>query len=193
MTRILYRVEPGDQYQCTAVGQSGQCPYMSMEGLVKNGKLEDTDYVFHEVKTCPRHNGNATAEKLRKRNVDMYRLHQWQERITELAEHEHVKTLRNEVGILRLLIEQTMSQCKDTNDLMMYSSRISLMLGQCEKLVRSCERLEDRAGVMLDKAAAIAFAHRIVEVVAEEVTDPDVIDNISQRVIEALNEVTQNE
>lgn len=191
--RTLHRVDPGDQYQCTSVGAGGQCCYMSMKGLVETGKMEDPEYIFREVLTCPRHNGNASANRIRKQRVDMYRLHQWQERINELAEHEEVKTLRSEVGILRLLIEQTMSQCKDTNDLMMYSSRISMMLGQCEKLVRSCERLEDRAGIMLDKAAAIAFAHKIVEIVAQEVTDPDVIDTISQRVITALGEVTNGD
>ena len=175
MQKKMFRVEIDSPYRCQGAGKlgQGQCEFMSVKGMVAEGHLELTDpTVADNSYNCPGHGGMACITSEKKARTKQYRLQVWQERIDEFAESEDVKSLRSEIGILRMLIETTLSQCKNPQELLIYSQRLSDLIIKCEKLVRSCDRLESNMGMLLDRSSALSFAAKVVEIISKHVPDP---------------------
>lgn len=160
------RCEPDDPNRCQSTGQHGQCTYKAEEGK----------------QYCPRHLAcTRTAE--RKNKVRQYNLTKWQNRVEQFADHESVKSLRDEIGIVRMMLENVLNQCKDEHDLMLQSNIISNLASQIEKLVSSCHKLEESTGLLLDKNAALALGEKIVNVISIHVQDADSIEKIANDII----------
>lgn len=164
------RSEPDDPNRCQSGGKQGQCPYLA---------VANSTY-------CARHTGHQQQKSENEKQKNMYRLAKWQARVAEFAADDNVKSLREEIGIVRMLMEETVVRCNDSNDLLMYSSKISDLATRLEKLVTSCHRLEASTGMLLDKSAAIHLASVIVTIIAEYVTDADAIDKISNEIVLAI-------
>jgi hypothetical protein len=126
----------------------------------------------------------ATAQANKARRI--YQLSKWQSRVGELADHEQVKGLREEIGILRLLMEEILGVCHDSTTLLMYSNRLSDLATRIEKLVSSCHRLEQSSGLLLDKSAALNIGAQIVEIVSRYVSNEDALDAIGQGIVDAI-------
>lgn len=165
------RVEdPADPRRCQAVHKNGQCLYVAME----------------HSNFCPMHGGNKAGEALRKNIKRQYDLAKWQNRMEEFADHDQVKSLREEIGLLRVMLETIVQQCKDANQLILWSSKIADLVMKVEKLVVSCNRLEANMGLLLDKSAALHLAGQMVEIIGKHITDPDAIDGISNEIALAI-------
>lgn len=154
--------------RCESVVKSGPCPYM---------KVENSNF-------CPMHQGRSAFEA-RKKEGRNYRLAKWQARVNEFADNDQVKSLREEIGIVRMMLEETLNQCNDSTDLLLYSHKISQLVAQIEKLVVSCDKLENRMGLLLSKASVIQLASTYVNIITEHVEDPDIIDIIGTKMLEA--------
>lgn len=188
-TQKLIRCEPGDPNQCQGSGKGGQCEYLSIKGMVEGGHFAEGEFdesLVAEVTNCPRHGGWKQIESAQAKRVHAYRLQQWQERLDEFAEDEEVKSLRGEIGIARLVLEQILNRCQDHQQLLLYSQKIGQLVGQIERLVRACERIERSSSMMLDRSSALSFASKVVEVISRHVDDAEVIDRISAEIIDAL-------
>lgn len=164
------RVEADDPRRCQGIYRNGQCPYKAVEGGTN----------------CPMHAGPSQATAKSEQNKRIYRLSKWQNRVGELADHEQVKGLREEIGVLRVLLEETMSLCHDSTTLLMYSNRISDLATRIEKLVNSCHRLEQSSGLLLDKSAALNIGAQIVEIVSRYVSNEEALDSIGQGIVDAI-------
>lgn len=164
------KVEADDPKRCQSGGRTGQCPYARIEG---------SEY-------CVRHAGPNAKQKTVEKAKNAYRLSKWQGRVNEFAEDSEVKSLRGEIGITRMLLEEIVNQCTDTTSLMMYSGKIADLVTRIEKLVSACHRLEERTGMLLDKGAALHLAGVIVEIIAEFVSDEEAIDNISNQIVASI-------
>lgn len=168
----LEHCEPGDPDQCQSQGANGQCLYRH---------APDSKY-------CPRH-AQASERCAEKKLLNQYRLQIWQQRMEEFSESPDVKSLRCEIGILRILLENKMTQCQTPQQLLLHSQSIADMLVKMEKLVSSCDRLESRMGMMLDKSAALTLAGQIVEIITSHIDNPEVVDKISNEIITALAKI----
>lgn len=161
------KCEADDPGRCQSAGGFGQCPFLSVNGTTH----------------CPRHGGTKGIENKVK---SMYRLMQWQGRVDEFAGEEGIKSLRDEIGITRMMLEAIVQKCSDGNDMVMQSSKISSMVMSIEKLVSSCHRLEASSGQLLDKSSAINLASQIVVIIGNHIEDADVIDRISADIVLAI-------
>lgn len=170
----LIRVEEDASDRCQSGGKGGQCPYQVIEG----------------TKYCGRHGGNKQLQREEKVRIRQYRLQVWQERLAEFSESSDVKSLRDEIGILRLVMEATLNQCEDSQALLLHSHKISDLATKIEKIVVSCDRIEKTMGLLLDKAAALTLANKIVEIISDNISDPIVVDKISGGIITALGSLT---
>lgn len=164
------RVADDSPERCQGKYERGQCPYKQVKG---------SNY-------CPMHGGHAAVNAQKKENEKMYRLAKWRDRMSDFADSEKVKGLREEIGILRIVMEEVVNKCNDANDILMFSSKISDLAMKIEKLVSSCHRLEASTGMLLDKQAALHLASVIVKIISEYVTDEDLIDKISNDIIGAI-------
>lgn len=155
--------------RCIATVKSGQCPYCKEGG---------TDY-------CPMHGANKGIIKANGEVQRNYRLTRWKDRVGQLADNDQIKSLREEIGILRMIMEEILNKCEDSTDLLMASHRISDVAMKIEKLVISCDKLESRMGQLLSKTAIVQLAGTYVQIINNHVNDPEIIEQISEEMLDA--------
>lgn len=166
---ILQTCEPEDPRRCQAVTGKGQCKFLSLEGNT----------------VCRIHvSSHARAEN--KKHAEVYQLTKWRDRLSRLTDESGIKSLRDEIGILRMTLESVVQKCQTDEDLIINATQIGDLVSRVEKLVISCARLEKQTGMMLDKTTALQIAGNIVSIIGEHVTDPIIIDNISDAIIEKV-------
>ena len=156
--------------RCEGTSQStGQCPFLKVNG---------SNY-------CPRHGGNVALQTQEKEKLRNYRLTKWKSRVGEFADSDGSKSLREEMGILRMILEEMLNRCTDTADLLLYSHRAADLVMRIEKLVVSCDKMEGKMGLLLSKESVLQLATEFVEIINKHVTDMDVIDVISMEMMQA--------
>lgn len=169
-------VEPDSPDRCQANTATGQCIY------------EHAPFSQY----CARHSGHAGQKAEDAKNLKMYRLGKWQNRMAEFADDPKVKGLREEIGVLRIVLEEVMQMIKTPSEILLYASKISDIVTKIEKLVTSCHRIEASTGMLLDKGAAIQLAATMVEIISRYVTDETAVDNISNEIILTIAKIKSN-
>lgn len=159
-----------DPERCENVDGHGQCRY-------KRAKPS----AF-----CPRHGGNQALAAQEKEKIRNYQLGKWRTRVNQFADNPEVKSLREEIGILRMMLETVLGKCQDENDLLIYCGKIQELVGQIQKVVAECHRLEERTGVLLDKQTILTLADTIVKIIADHVVDPDILEMVGAKMVDVV-------
>lgn len=160
-------VEVDSPDRCGASIGKGQCRYKKCEG---------SDY-------CPMHGGNKSVQATQARVMRQYQLGKWQGTVDAFADDDEVKSLRGEIGILRMLLQEIVLKCKDSGQLVMYAGKISELILKLERLVVSCNRLETQLGLSLDKGKVLELGAQFVEIISKYVTDEDTLSSIGDDII----------
>ena len=165
------RVEENDPRRCQAVSANGQCSIKAIDGNIY----------------CPVHAGNS-IRKAERQSLKNYRITQFNARLQELGNSDGIKSLRDEIGILRLLLEERWNSCQNPNDLIINSGPIKELVSAISDIVSKCHKLEGSMGMLVDKSAIIQFAGRVVKIIGEDITNEEVLDRISSKIIKAITE-----
>lgn len=171
------RVEPDDPSRCQGVGTNGQCPFQAMK-----------DSAF-----CPRHGGNRSVEKKRKENRRLYKLAQWQTQYEAAVDHPDIKSLRDEIGIMRMMLQERFTMAKTPQELIMMSGSVSEMVTKIGKLVYSCHRIEKELGQLLDKNQASQLAQEMVTVIGRYIDDADILAFIAEDMLGIIDRLSNTE
>src|SRR6266576_3698583 len=94
---------PADPNRCQAVFNEGQC----RNKAIFNGM-------------CQMHGANIHLTQERKKEARLYLSAMWKDRIGDQANHPKLKTLCEEVGILRMTLDKTLDSCKDDKELLLH-------------------------------------------------------------------------
>ena len=168
---------PDDPRRCQAVNSQGQCRNLG----IKNG---DT---YHP--NCLAHGGNKQVAKEKAEGLRNYRLTKWNAKVQRFGNRPEIKSLRDEIGILRLIMEERLNKCGDAQDLILQSAPISDLVMKIEKVVASCHKLEGSMGQLLDKQAILQFAQTVIGIVATELEgSEDKIERIADKILESLSD-----
>lgn len=172
------RVEyPEDPRRCQKVlRRSGQCVMVAVDG----------------EKFCYAHINNQLTAR-RKRAVAQYRLHQYQERLKEFSDSDQIKSLREEIGILRLTLETVLNRCMSPNDILLQSNRISDLAVKIQKLVESTQRLELSTGFLMDKVALERVLQTVIGICERRILDETTKRLVADDIIEVLATKVENE
>lgn len=163
-------VDEKDPLRCQGVGGHGQCNYKAVE----NSKF------------CPRHCG-AGAAAASKHELKNYRLRKYHERVGEKANSSGIKDLREEIGIVRMVLEELLEICDGNgNKLIMYTGQISNLVAQIQKLVTSCQLMEEKNNNLLDRKVVIVIADSLVTLIGKYITDPDQLNEIGDKICESI-------
>jgi hypothetical protein len=161
--------------QCTSIALDGQkqCPYPRLEGY----------------EHCHLHalGSKKDADKQIARN---YKLTRYRERVNQFADNSQIKSLREEIGLVRLIIEDIVNKCNDENDLLLYSGKISELIMKVNKLVVDCHRLEYATGNLLDKTTIINIANIMITAVGKYVNDGNHLAQISDEIMTCILETS---
>lgn len=169
------RVPEDSPLRCQAViPTKGQCLNMQVEG---------SDY-------CPAHGGNRAGAVAAKRQKRMYNIERYQQKLEAMADHPSLKSLHEEVAVLRMILESRLKQCNDDHDLMLHSQTISNLVAQIEKAVSSCTKLDTLLSRMLDQNQAMQWASEIVEIIQRYIKDSDVLNEISGQIVDSYERIS---
>lgn len=143
------------------------------------------------TKRCPIH----TRSKSDRHEKRMYLLlnHKFRERHAMLSEHEDLRSIREEVGIARMLLEERLNAINTEADLVASCASINTLLLTIEKLTNSCLKLDQSVGNLLSKPVLLKVASDIVQIVLEEVAElPNhevIVDTISKRILQTISDI----
>lgn len=158
-----------DPRRCQAVSGTRQCHFQSEEGF---------DYCSHH--------SSGQRVKLKNDEKKQYLLTRWRAEIDRFANHSQVKSLREEIGILRLLMQSTLERCKDQDDLMIYSSKIMELTQRIERVVETCHKMEEKTQFLVDKNQIVHLAEQILLIISEFVPDLNVLTLIANKIQTAI-------
>jgi len=164
------RVPDGDPSQCDRPG----CNLIAVEGS----------------KFCIIHGGSKTAESNAKKELRNYRLSKFHNRISELSNSENIMSLRDEIGILRVIIEEKVNHCSDMTDLLLISVPLTDLLMKAQKLIESAEKFESKMGMLLSKEKVVILAQSLIDIIAKYVENPEVLDAIGEDFYKTISEIS---
>jgi hypothetical protein len=162
-----------DPLRCQGIGNGngvGQCMYRHVPG---------SQY-------CPRHGGGVQLNKNKEAALKNYKLTQYQARVGELSTNPEIKNLREEIGILRMTLENILNQCETANKLLLYTDKITNLTDKIEKLVRSCQHMEEKNNNLLDRKVVFIIADSIVTLVAQYIEDPDIVAILGEKICASI-------
>ena len=175
-------VEEDAPDRCQGTTARGQCQFRAVLGA--DGQT---------LKYCPMHGGTAAKAFLARQDMRKYKLAKWQDRVNEFADDDSIKSLNEEIGILRMTLESVIIACQEKDDLLLYAPKIADLVSKVEKLVVTMHKLEASTGVLLTKKAAFTLASQIVDVVSKYVTDSDAIAGIADEIGSAIANLKSDE
>ena len=165
----LYRrvSDPADPNRCQANNAHGQCDLIAVP----------------PSKYCMLHGGKPSERT----KLNNYRLNKWMSRVESMANSDGIKSLRDEIGILRMLLEERMNSIGDVTELLMYSHTISDLVNRIERIVLTCHKIEKSLGNLIDRSEVVRIVDQIVCLIGENITDQDVLAKIAVKAEKILS------
>lgn len=155
--------------QCQHSGPRGQCVYQKVDG---------SDF-------CKKHCNEADR-------IRSYRLSdpEAQKRFDHLANSAALETVREEVVLLRMLIDERYSLAKTEADKINAFSVIHPALSTLNKLVESLSKLERQADLVLGREALEELGEDIVTIIIEELSNvegyTEIVDRVAARITSSI-------
>lgn len=134
---------------------------------------------------CLAHGGKSTALAEEKR---LYQLAEVEDRakLAHFSTHERIKSLREEIGLVRLLIEKRINLIKNEADLLAACGPLNSMFLTLEKLIKSCHTLDQSLGELLSKDTVVRLGQTICNIVIEELQGLEGHEAIIDRIVNRL-------
>lgn len=171
--------DPADPRRCKASAGDSQCRDVAAPGA---------DY-------CLCHQG---VDQTNAQSTRLYLLAKAdsQRRLLQLADHEEIRSLREEIAIIRMLIEGRMNLIKNDNDLLIQSGAINSLVLTIERLVKSAHTIEQNLGILLSKSAVISLGQTICKIIVEELDGieryEEIVDSIMTRISTSIASAKDN-
>lgn len=123
------------------------------------------------VANCPLHGANMQLASQEHKSMRMYRLAKFQKRVERFAGHDKLKTLNEEVALLRMLVEEKVKRCEDMTELLIVAGPVTDMVMKVQRLVESCDKLETKSGNLLSKQQIQSIATQLMQAVAAKINE----------------------
>lgn len=184
---------PDDPNRCEHFGPTGQCPLLR----ATNTQGEYVDGVIY----CECHGGAKQLTSVNRETVRNYRLTIFKAQVARFADSSQIKSLREEIGIARMILEERLNQCQDALELLSHSSEISSLIGQINSVVTNCHKIEAGTGQLLDRTEVLNLVTQLVGIITEETlslpldeaTRGAYLDRVSTRSVKALTQATHEQ
>lgn len=165
--------DPADPNRCKGSGREGQCMNHAEPGDEYCRKCGGTDL--------------AEVENVRQYHLTDARLRQ---RLDKKAGHDQIKSLTEEIGLTRLLIEELMNSCKTDTQRLANVSTYNTLTMNLERLIKTSHTMEQSLNLLLAKPALVAFAQEMIRIIADELRGTDQyeekIDRITSRMLDNI-------
>jgi hypothetical protein len=173
MSSLVPVTDLADPHRCKGAIPSGQCLNRAAEG---------SEY-------CLAHNGvdRAPARNLRQYLLD--KAHD-QARLAQFAEHEEIKSLRDEIALARMLVERRWNMVQTDTDLLAACGTLNTLLLTIERLVKSCHQIEQSLGALLARQSVIKLGQQVCQIIIDRLEGipnyEEIVDGIIQDIIATI-------
>ena len=135
-----------DPRRCKASIGAGQCMTVAEEG---------SDY-------CRVHAGSYQPPE---KGLRQYLLARAQDRarLAAFAEHDDIKSLRDEIALTRMMIEGLWNSAQSDVERLAVYGRVNSHILTLERLVKTCNQIEERLGTLLAKPTLLRVGQQICQ------------------------------
>jgi len=164
------------------LGNGAQCHFTKTEG---------SDY-------CSMHGGHRATKTAKAKAMYEFNESKWFQKLADSRLPGFTKgtaklDLSQEIGILRIMLEQILDKCNDSSDLIRNSQRISQLIQNIEKLASSSLKLDQKLGDLMSRDDVVNISNKILEVIGANIDDPVILKNIAEGMTEVVNGPTSRE
>lgn len=126
---------------------------------------------------CGLHGGAASSNARKTRELNNYKLSGLlAERANRIGDSSHIKSLADEIAMMRALLEATYSSIHSTQELLLYSDKLEKTAKLIGDLVEKWQKLQERNKELLGREDVLRIFDRILEEIIGQIGDnPDVI------------------
>ena len=166
MAEEIHVCEADDPNRCQAMTAKGQCRR-------KGAELPRGQFATY----CRIHNGNMSQLHAQKDDQRTYIVAKFQSELDSKRRDPNIKNLRDDVAVLRFMLETKLNSCQTKNDLLLNIGPITELTTRIQSVVTACHKLDTAMGQYLDKQQVVTFAGEVIDVVSKYVS-PDILKNI---------------
>ena len=176
MSQVMYdtliRVEPGHPNQCQAIrpGVGTQCCFKAID----NGIV------------CLMHGGIHVINSRKAKSLSQYRLGKFQARMREFAESPALRSVDEEISILRMVLESIYEQCNENMDLLLYSQKIGELVQDITRCVIVADRLATKSGMLIGRGEAVTIANQVIDIITKHISDEKTLLSIAEEISDAF-------
>jgi hypothetical protein len=136
---------------------------------------------YQDSKFCKAHGGALEMMQKNNQQTRNYILTKckFRKNIVDKANSTGAHSLRDEIAILRFMLENTLENLEDNNDLELKSLAISNMVLKIDKLVSSSIKAEIQLGELLSADVLMLVMQQIIAIVSKYISDTDILDSIA--------------
>lgn len=164
-----------DPHRCQAGTRAGQCVSVAVEGS----------------SFCTLHSGVDQAPV---RVLRQYLLNKAEDqtRLAYFAEHEDVKSLRDEIALTRMLIERRFNMIQSRTDELAACEPLNRLLLTVERLVKTAHTLEQSLGSLLARNSVLRLAQQICQIIVDRLEGvPNYEQLVDTIILDILSTVSQ--
>lgn len=156
-----------DVNRCQANNKKGeQCCYRAIEG----------------EQFCPGH-----IKGLRKKKMAIYNAEKWRANIDRHVQHSQIFSLREELGVLRILLEKQLNRCGDDElELEQRAPAITDLVNKVQITVLQGVKLEQKLAQLLDVGQVNNFAEAVIHAVTTGVGKLSVSQEEKDELLDAI-------
>lgn len=161
---------PDDPDRCQSATSRGQCMLKRVPG---------SQY-------CYAHGGAIAIKAQERRDLKNYKLTRYHVAVAEKSGSSGLKDLSEEVGILRVIMEERLNSIESTNDLLINTASIMQLATGIQKLVDSLHKIDKELNNLIDREQLLIIAEGIVQVITDAVEDPVKRRLVSEKVLDLI-------
>ena len=163
--------------QCEQLANGNPCYYEKVEGS----------------QFCAMHGGMRVVKARRKEAMYDFRKSQYfkhlaDEHMKEFSKGKNKFDLSEELGITRIILQETLEKCTDETLLMRHSQKISMIVAQIERLITSSLKLDHKLGALVSKDEMVEIAQKLVGAIQKHIKDPLIVKEIVEDFEKVLND-----
>ena len=132
---------------------------------------------------CVLHGGAHELASKNRQELKNLRLMKWKTQIAEQANSANIFSLRDEVGVLRVVLQETLEKCDSPAILMTHANTIATLVNDINRTITSCLTIESALGAYLTEEQLAALAESIIKVITDSIQDPDLRNSVSEQIL----------
>jgi hypothetical protein len=159
---VPQRCDPEHPDRCVGQTAKGQCPMLGMPHTYPRNNPKNGGNNNKSKPLCPLHGTPPRPSLYRIPNASVTA------RMAEMRTHPQNYTLENELALVRVLLETTLSQCNDAATLIIKSGPLLELTTQIDRLLGSNIKIAEKTGNLLSVEQVARIAQALIDIVADE-------------------------